>query len=126
MNEIDRIGQMKNIQGSVPSKPSSATPRSKSQAPLFAALGDETRLSLIVKLSHGMPYSISQLAKGSKLTRQAITKHLRILERDGAKRSGGKRDPLQARPEVDSGNEGLLGWRIAAMGSSHFKAQSVR
>ena len=51
------------------------------RAPLFAALGDETRLSLVAKLSGGQPYSISQLAQGSRLTRQAITKHLRVLER---------------------------------------------
>ncbi len=49
-------------------------------APVFAALGDETRLSLLAKLCGGQPYSISQLTQGSKLTRQAITKHLRVLE----------------------------------------------
>jgi DNA-binding transcriptional ArsR family regulator len=50
------------------------------RAPLFAALGDGTRLQLIGKLSRGEPRSISGLAHGSRLTRQAITKHLRILE----------------------------------------------
>jgi DNA-binding transcriptional ArsR family regulator len=50
-------------------------------ASVFAALGDETRLSLIAKLCGGQPRSISQLREGSKLTRQAITKHLRVLER---------------------------------------------
>jgi DNA-binding transcriptional ArsR family regulator len=54
--------------------------RSTSAAPLFAALGDETRLALVAKLSRGRPCSISQLARGSPLTRQAITKHLRVLE----------------------------------------------
>jgi DNA-binding transcriptional ArsR family regulator len=53
---------------------------------VFAALGDETRLALVAKLSDGRRYSISQLSEaqasgGSKLTRQAITKHLRVLER---------------------------------------------
>ena len=52
-------------------------------APVFAALGDETRLSLVVKLSAGKPHSISQLTEGSRLTRQAITKHLRVLESVG-------------------------------------------
>ncbi len=52
-------------------------------APVFAALGDQTRLSLIAKLSGGQHYSISQLTDGSKLTRQAITKHLRVLESAG-------------------------------------------
>ena len=55
----------------------------RAHAPLFAALGDETRLSLVAKLCRGQPYSISQLTKGSKLTRQAITKHLRALESVG-------------------------------------------
>ena len=49
-------------------------------APIFAALGDETRLSLVAKLCRGQPRSISQLTESSKLTRQAITKHLRVLE----------------------------------------------
>ena len=52
----------------------------RQNAPVFAALGDETRLALVAKLSGGRPCSISQLTKGSKLTRQAITKHLRVLE----------------------------------------------
>jgi len=55
----------------------------KSRASGFAALGDETRLSLIGKLSSGPAQSISLLAKGSTLTRQAITKHLRVLEDAG-------------------------------------------
>jgi DNA-binding transcriptional ArsR family regulator len=49
-------------------------------APLFTALGDGTRLRLIGNLSRGEPRSISDLAEGSNLTRQAITKHLRVLE----------------------------------------------
>ena len=53
----------------------------QARAPVFAALGDETRLALVAKLCRGQPYSISQLTQGSNLTRQAITKHLRVLER---------------------------------------------
>ncbi|HZY63296.1 MAG TPA: metalloregulator ArsR/SmtB family transcription factor [Edaphobacter sp.] len=53
------------------------------RAPIFAALGDETRLSLVVKLSSGEPHSISQLTEGTRLTRQAVTKHLRVLESVG-------------------------------------------
>jgi DNA-binding transcriptional ArsR family regulator len=52
-------------------------------APVFAALGDETRLALVTKLADGRPHSISQLTEGSKLTRQAITKHLRVLQKAG-------------------------------------------
>lgn len=47
---------------------------------MFAALGDQTRLSLLAKLYAGQPRSISQLTAGTRLTRQAITKHLRVLE----------------------------------------------
>ncbi len=50
---------------------------------VFAALGDATRLALVAKLCGRRPYSISQLTRGSKLTRQAITKHLRVLESAG-------------------------------------------
>ena len=55
----------------------------QARALVFAALGDETRLSLVAKLCGRRPYSISQLTQGSKLTRQAITKHLRVLESVG-------------------------------------------
>jgi DNA-binding transcriptional ArsR family regulator len=57
------------------------------RAAVFAALGAETRLALIEKLSAGAPQSISRLAEGSTLTRQAITKHLRILEDAGVVQS---------------------------------------
>ncbi|MGH9690858.1 MAG: ArsR/SmtB family transcription factor [Candidatus Acidiferrales bacterium] len=60
---------------------SSIAAKRQAHAPVFAALGDETRLSLVAKLCGGQPRSISQLTEGSKLTRQAITKHLRVLER---------------------------------------------
>ena len=53
------------------------------RAPVFAALGDETRLVLVTKLADGQPHSISHLTRGSRLTRQGITKHLRVLEQVG-------------------------------------------
>jgi DNA-binding transcriptional ArsR family regulator len=65
--------------------------KSRRTAPIFAALGDETRLSLLAKLGSGQRFSISQLTDGSKLTRQAITKHLRVLQGAGivrCRRSG--------------------------------------
>ena len=52
-------------------------------APVFAALGDETRLALVTKLSGGSRFSIARLTEGSALTRQAITKHLRVLQDAG-------------------------------------------
>jgi DNA-binding transcriptional ArsR family regulator len=53
----------------------------RAKAAVFAALGDETRLSLLAKLCTGQQYSIAELTEGTKLTRQAVTKHLRVLER---------------------------------------------
>ncbi|HEX3883162.1 MAG TPA: metalloregulator ArsR/SmtB family transcription factor [Stellaceae bacterium] len=57
------------------------------RASVFAALGDETRLGLVGRLSAGPPQSISRLASGSALTRQGVTKHLRVLEGAGLVRS---------------------------------------
>jgi DNA-binding transcriptional ArsR family regulator len=50
-----------------------------SAAPVFAALGDQTRLELVARLCAGGPRSITHLTAGSAVTRQAITKHLRVL-----------------------------------------------
>jgi DNA-binding transcriptional ArsR family regulator len=50
-------------------------------AEVFAALGDETRLLLLAKLCEGRRPSIAELTEGTKLTRQAVTKHLRVLEK---------------------------------------------
>jgi DNA-binding transcriptional ArsR family regulator len=50
---------------------------------MFAALGDPTRLSLVAKLIDRKLHSISTLADGSKISRQAITKHLTVLENVG-------------------------------------------
>jgi DNA-binding transcriptional ArsR family regulator len=71
------------------------------RAAVFAALGDETRLSLVSKLSNGPPQSISRLAEGSTLTRQAITKHLRVLEGAGVVHSvrAGRESLFAFRPE---------------------------
>jgi DNA-binding transcriptional ArsR family regulator len=48
-------------------------------APVFAALGDPTRLHLVAQLSAGEPLSITRLASGTRVTRQAVTKHLHVL-----------------------------------------------
>ena len=53
---------------------------SKDSVPLFAALGDATRLRLVSRLCDGGPMSITKLTAGSRMTRQAITKHLRVME----------------------------------------------
>lgn len=62
---------------------SRAPARRPAQAVLFAALADETRLALVAKLCAGEPASISQLTESSRITRQAITKHLCVLQRAG-------------------------------------------
>ena len=61
--------------------------RLRHYAPVFAALGDERRLTLLTRLSDARPRSISQLAEGSRISRQAITKHLRVLEGAGLVRA---------------------------------------
>lgn len=73
----------------------------RTHAPVFAALGDDTRLSLVAQLSRGKPRSISHLTRGSKLTRQAITKHLRVLEGAGVVRSvrSGRESLFEFHPE---------------------------
>jgi DNA-binding transcriptional ArsR family regulator len=59
----------------------------KGSAPLFAALGDATRLRLVSRLCDDGPLSITRLTAGSHVTRQAITKHLRVMEQAGLVRS---------------------------------------
>jgi DNA-binding transcriptional ArsR family regulator len=56
---------------------------SAADAPIFAALGDETRLRLVSRLCSGGPASIARLTAGFPITRQAITKHLRVMEAAG-------------------------------------------
>jgi DNA-binding transcriptional ArsR family regulator len=57
--------------------------QARHSAPIFAALGDATRLRLVFRLCDDGPMSITRLAAGSKITRQAITKHLRVMEDAG-------------------------------------------
>ena len=47
--------------------------------PIFAALGEETRLALVARLCARGPQSITRLTAGSAVTRQAVTKHLHVL-----------------------------------------------
>lgn len=54
-----------------------------SDAALFAALGDPTRLRIVVRLARGEPLSITELASGTNITRQAVTKHLHVLAAAG-------------------------------------------
>jgi DNA-binding transcriptional ArsR family regulator len=54
-----------------------------SSASIFAALGDETRLGLVSRLSGEGPLSIARLTAGFGISRQGITKHLRVMEEAG-------------------------------------------
>ena len=49
-------------------------------APVFAALGDATRLRLVARLSAEGPLSTARLSEGAGVTRQAVTKHLETLD----------------------------------------------
>ena len=60
-----------------------ATARLRDTAPVFAALGDETRLRVVARLCAEGPLSIGRLTEGSGVTRQAITKHLGALAQAG-------------------------------------------
>jgi len=81
------------------------TAKRQSRAHVFAALGDDTRLALVARLCKGPPRSISQLTEGSELTRQAITKHLRVLEGAGIVHSArtGRRSLFEFDPEPIEG-----------------------
>jgi len=71
-------------------------------APIFAALGDPTRLSLLTRLSDGQSRSIASLSADTLLTRQAITKHLHVLESAGLVRSSrvGRESRFAFQPEA--------------------------
>jgi DNA-binding transcriptional ArsR family regulator len=55
-------------------------------APVFAALGDQTRLRLVARLGSEGPLSVSRLTEGTDVTRQAVAKHLRVLADAGLAR----------------------------------------
>ena len=71
------------------------------QAAIFAALGDATRLSLLARLSDGQGRSIAALSSDTRLTRQAVTKHLHVLENAGwvASERIGRESRFVYRPE---------------------------
>ena len=60
-----------------------AAARLTDAAPVFAALGDTTRLKLVARLCGDGPLSIARLSDGSGVTRQAVTKHLDALAEVG-------------------------------------------
>jgi len=66
--------------------PPAKAARSAEAVPVFAALGDRTRLRLVTRLSDDGPLSIARLSDGAGVTRQAITKHLKALADAGVVR----------------------------------------
>jgi DNA-binding transcriptional ArsR family regulator len=64
-----------------------AAARLHESAPVFAALGDETRLQIVARLCAEGPLSITRLSEGAGVTRQAITKHLNALSSAGLARN---------------------------------------
>ncbi|HKX00432.1 MAG TPA: metalloregulator ArsR/SmtB family transcription factor [Bryobacteraceae bacterium] len=68
----------------MPRKPKAAAAPSSA---VFRALGDEARLRIVLRLCHDGPLSIAGLTAGSSVTRQAITKHLRVMEAAGLVRT---------------------------------------
>lgn len=65
----------------------SAAARAAAAAPVFAALGDPQRMLLVSRLARNQALSITELTEGSAITRQAVTKHLRVLQQAGVARS---------------------------------------
>ncbi len=55
-------------------------------AGVFAALGDPTRLKLVAVLCAGGAFSIAQLTANTDISRQGVTKHLRVLADAGVVR----------------------------------------
>jgi DNA-binding transcriptional ArsR family regulator len=91
-------------------RPGELHAKRKVYAPLFAALGDSTRLALLAKLSAGPPCSIAALTEQTRLTRQAVTKHLRVLERARLVRSSraGRESRFALNPEpIDAARQYL-------------------
>src|ERR1700736_6888086 len=78
-------------------------PALRNSPPVFAALGDETRLRLIALLCAGGAMSIAQLTSGTQITRQAVTKHLPALAHAGLVR------------DVKSGRERLWAFELAKL-----------
>ncbi|HTQ43162.1 MAG TPA: metalloregulator ArsR/SmtB family transcription factor [Polyangiaceae bacterium] len=78
---------------------SSAARTLRETAPVFAALGDETRLRLVARLCDDGPQSIAKLTERSDVTRQAVTKHLRVLEDAGVVR--GSREGRESVWEIE-------------------------
>ena len=92
---------------------SSKTPALRNAAPVFAALGDETRLRLIAVLCAGGAMSIAQLTSGTQITRQAVTKHLHVLADAGLVR------------DVKSGRERLWEFELEKLDEARHSLEMI-
>ena len=99
---------------------SSADGQLPKSAPLFAALGDATRLRLIAALCAEGALSIAQLTSGVDVSRQAVTKHLHVLAGAGLVRNvkvGRERLWEFERAQLDEARQWLdliaLQWELA-------------
>ena len=77
------------------------SPAPEAAAPVFAALGDPTRLGLVATLADGRTRSVTELSAGAPISRQAMTKHLRVLEQAGVVASlrAGRETRFALRPD---------------------------
>lgn len=89
------------------------TPALWNSAPVFAALGDETRLRLIAVLCAGGAMSIAQLTSGTQITRQAVTKHLHVLADAGLVR------------DVKSGRERLWEFELSKLDEARHSLEII-
>ncbi|MFK7740615.1 MAG: ArsR/SmtB family transcription factor [Planctomycetota bacterium] len=84
--------------------------RAREAAPLFAALGDPTRLALVALLSNGGPTSIGALAAHVDVSRQAVAKHLELLADVGLVRGSrsGREHIWELKPKRLATGQGYL------------------
>lgn len=88
-------------------------PEPTRRATVFAALGDPTRLMLLDRLGRG-ERSLSTLAAGAGMSRQAVTKHLDVLARAGLVRGhrAGREHRYTATPDpLREASDWLLAYR---------------
>ena len=84
--------------------------RAPDPSPVFAALGDSTRLALVRRLSTEGALSVTALTEGTRISRQAVTKHLGVLARAGlvqSERQGRERLWALAPGQLDEARRAL-------------------
>ena len=79
----------------------------------FAALADPTRRAILTRLSAGEA-TVGQLAEPFALTQQAISKHLKVLERAGLSPGPVPLRPGRARSSPPGLSSRQTGWTATA------------